>query len=103
MFNQLFVYEKMENIFISPSFIKSREDLETNFLIVMSEQLTLSYFNGSSKDIVEFIIKSKKCYVSDIFNYMMGEYDINEKNLKIDIIDFIRDLQWKKLINLSIN
>lgn len=90
----------MLDITVEATVVKIREDTQTEFLIVMNHNLSLSYFNGTAKDIMQFILTSGTCTLKQIFQHMIELYDIDEKILKIDIVDFIRDLQWKKLIKM---
>ena len=42
-----------------------------------------------------------KISIKDIYEKINNEYDVTSEELQNDIIDFIRDLQWKRLISLK--
>ncbi|MDT1012013.1 PqqD family protein [Plesiomonas shigelloides] len=91
----------MVDLYISTNFNKTRDDEDTGFLIVMGNDLNLSYFNDSARDIVAHLIKNTCCTVRDLFSTIKSMYDVDPLTLQTDIIKFIRDLQWKGLISLS--
>ena len=48
-------------------------------------------------------MNNKQCQVKDIFNEITSLYDAPEMQLKNDIVDFLRDMQWKGLISLRVD
>ena len=46
------VYDMMAEIYISAHFRKIRHDNDTGFLIIMGDNIELSYFNDSAKDML---------------------------------------------------
>ena len=44
---------------------------------------------------------NNKININDIYVKIKSEYDVSEDELQNDIVDFIRDLQWKGLIRLK--
>lgn len=91
----------MADLYVSANFKKARNDEQTGYLIVMGYDLNLSHFNDCAKEIFLHLISKKHCKIKDIFNHVSCIYDVDEKQLQSDIIEFIRDLQWKNLILLS--
>ncbi len=92
-----FIYKKYENLFIKPSFRKKRSD--NDFLIIMNNNLETFYFTDTAKEMIEGIAEGIK--VSDLFKIILQEYDIDSLVLKDDIINFLKDMQWKGIVSLS--
>ena len=57
------------------------------------------YLNDTAKDFI--LLCDGKRTVEDILVKMAEIYAVDEKILQIDIIDLIRDLQWKKILILE--
>jgi len=97
-----FMYHKYRDLIIKPTFLKSRVDNE--FLIVMNEKLETIYLTNTAKEMVVAISSnSNGIKVDDLFQKFMSEYEIDELTLKSDIIDFIKDMQWKSIVSLEKN
>ncbi len=94
-----FVYDKYKDLIIKPSFRKSR--IDNKFLIILNEKLETIYLTNTAKEMI--IIISDGITVDGLFQKMFTEYDIDEMTLKSDIIDFIKDMQWKDIISIKIN
>jgi len=92
-----FMYDKYKNLIIKPTFRKSRIDNE--FLIIMSNKLEIIYLTDTAKDMILTISDGIK--VDELFQKTFSEYEIDESTLKSDIIDFIKDMQWKDIISLE--
>ena len=92
-----FMYDKYKNLIVKPNFHKSRIDGE--FLIIMGNNLETIYLTNTAKDMVLNISDGIK--IDDLFQNILNEYEIDELTLKSDIIDFIKDMQWKDLISLE--
>ena len=97
------VYDMMAEIYVSAHFRKIRHDNDTGFLMIMGDNIELSYFNDSAKDMLSTLMNNKQCQVKDIFNEITSLYDAPEMQLKNDIVDFLRDMQWKGLISLRVD
>ena len=91
----------MASIYIQTDFAKFKEDKDTGFLIVMSKDLNVSYYTDTAKEIISFINGSETCCVNDIYEHMYGLYEVAEFELKKDIVEFIRELQWKNLVRMK--
>ena len=55
-------------------------------------------FNSTGMDIWDHI--NGKNSISQILEYLLKIYEIDSDTLKTDLVYFIRDMQWKELINL---
>lgn len=95
-----FVYGKYKDLFISPCFRKSRIELGSDFLIVMNANLEMFYLAEIAKAMMEAI--SKGIRVDDLFQKLQADYDVSAIQLKNDLIDFIKEMQWKSIVSLSV-
>lgn len=91
------VYEKIKCLVPIRNDIKIRED--NDFLIVMSSKSALQYLNEVAKDFYLAIDGNRM--VAEIADLLLSEYDVSEKQLKTDLLELIRDLQWNDLILLK--
>ncbi len=101
MHNESVIFNKMAPIYIQTDFAKFKEDKNTGFLIVMSKDLNVSYYTDTAKEIICFINSAEICCVNDIYEHMHELYDVEEFELKKDIVEFIRELQWKNLVQMK--
>lgn len=76
-----------------------REKENGEFLILANKNSDIYYLNNMAK--VMYLLIDNKISINDIYTKIKQEYEVNDDELKVDIIDFIRDLQWKKLILLK--
>ena len=74
--------------------LKERNNQE--FVIISNEDLDVFYLNETAKFIWENCDGDSS--IEEIYLRIMKEYDVESAVLKNDIIEVIRDLQWKKLI-----
>lgn len=77
--------------------LKEKENGE--FLIVANKNSDVYYLNNMAKEMYSLI--DSKISIEKIYEQVKKEYDVEELELKNDIINFVRDLQWKKLIRLK--
>lgn len=63
------------------------------------DDFKLIYLNDTALTIFE-LIDGKKT-IEEIFNLLLQEYDVEEEILKSDLINVIRDFQWRKIIHLK--
>mgnify|MGYP000562425267 CR=1 FL=1 len=91
------IYNKYENLFITPCFCKSRVDSE--FLIIMNNNLETFYFTDTAKEMIKNISSGIK--VNELLNIIIQEYEVDLEDLKSDIINFLKDMQWKGIMSLS--
>lgn len=77
--------------------LKTREDGE--FLIASSRSNEIYYFNGMAKEMWAGLDGTTS--IEGLCVRILGEYRVERGVLERDIIEFIRDLQWKKLIRIK--
>lgn len=91
------IYNKLKDLYPISVYVKLRK--ENDIVIVMNESLELNYLNYTS---LFFLEKSTgKMKISEIVDDMLQEYDVTIDIIEKDIINLVRDLQWKKIIKLS--
>lgn len=91
------VYCMLENYIPIPTALKTKKNDE--FLIISNQKFDIYYFNDMAKEL--WLSLDGKLSIKDIFAKFIAEYDVDEDVLKEDIVNFIRDLQWKDLIRLK--
>lgn len=90
-------YNRMKGFYPCATHIKKRR--EGDFLIVISEDLEIQYFNEVAMD---FYLKfDGKRTVEKIVTELLDEYEVEKSTLESDAVSLIRDLQWKNLIILK--
>ena len=77
--------------------IKTRED--GNFLVALNRNNEIFYLNGTAREMWGFIDGITS--VEGLCAKIISEYDVDRESLESDIVNFIRDLQWKKLIRIK--
>lgn len=91
------IYTLLKNKYPKYIGIKKRENEE--ILIVESIDLEIFYLNETAKYIVN--LSNGKNTLEEIKNYLLNVFDVNEDDLKNDLVNSVRDLQWKKIIKLK--
>ncbi|MCX7068093.1 MAG: PqqD family protein [Methylococcales bacterium] len=92
------IYGKYQHLTVQPCYRKARLD-GTDFLIVMNDNLETFYLAATAKEIMETISAGIK--VDDIYQKLQTEYEVDAMTLKSDIMEFLKDMQWKRVICLS--
>lgn len=77
--------------------VKTREDGE--FLVALNNSSEIYYLNGMARDIWELIDGTLN--IGGLCSKILDEYNVGREVLEDDIVNFIRDLQWKKLIRIK--
>ena len=77
--------------------LKQREN--EKFLTISSSNLEIYHLNETAKEFIKHC--DGKNTVEEIVKNFTDIFDVDEIVLKADIINIIRDLQWKKLIILE--
>ena len=90
-------YEKLKNYIPVLNAVKTRAD--GDFLIASSHDNNIYYLNGTARDMWE--LADGKISIDDLRRKFCGLYDVEADLLMSDLVDFIRDLQWKRLIKLK--
>ena len=91
------VFLLMKNYIPIQNVLKQRENEE--FLILANKDSNIYYLNDMAKTM--WLLIDGKISIKDIYEKINNEYDVTSEELQNDIIDFIRDLQWKRLISLK--
>ncbi|KMV31454.1 hypothetical protein AB733_04835 [Photobacterium swingsii] len=92
------VFDKLKSLQLVSNPLKVRDDGE--FLIAMNESMELFYFKDTAKDMLLKVIESKPT-VQELLDYLLSEYDVSKELLIKDVIQFVRDLQWQRLISMK--
>ncbi len=90
------IYSWLKQKTIDFTAVKTRKNGE--MLIVCSNELEIYFLNSVARFVVEHM--SANTTIEDIKNEMLKIYDVDETTLENDLVDIIRDLQWKRLITL---
>lgn len=93
----MLIFDFIENKVPKLTAIKYKENNE--FLMIKSVDLEIFYLNGTAKDFI--LLCDGNNSLGKIKNILIESYDVKESILKNDLIDLIRDLQWKKIIVLE--
>ena len=92
------IYEQMKDLIPQKRIFKEREEHE--FLILMSKSNSIHYLNSVAK---EFYLNINGVNsIQNIFDMILNDYDVPREELENDILELIRDLQWKELITLKV-
>jgi len=88
------IYKLMQNLIPVKDYKKALDN--NDFLIITTKSLTIFYLNETAKDFYQLI--DEKRTIHEITDKLKEVYSVDEKTLINDIINLIRDLQWKNLI-----
>lgn len=92
-----FIFEKIKDLKPEQSFLKKRN--ETDFLIVSSPKSIIYYLGDITREI--YLECNGNNTIFDIFTKISNEYDVSEEVLQDDIVELIRDFQWKNIVELN--
>ena len=87
-------YNLMKNFIPVRNALKTRED--GNFLIASNRNNEIYYFNGVAKEIWNNL--DGMTSIEGLCGKILSEYRVESSILERDIVNLIRDMQWKKLI-----
>ena len=90
-------YEFIKGYIPIKNALKTREN--DSFLIISNQESNVYYLNGTAREIWDNIDGNKS--IDDICSYLLSEYDVSREILERDLIVFVRDMQWKKLLRLK--
>ena len=91
------IYESMKDLIPMATDIKHRKN--GDFLIVAGEDGSIHYLNEVARDF--YLLLNNDFKIFEIVDNLLQEYEVERKVLEADIVELIRDLQWKKLIRLK--
>lgn len=94
----MLLYNLMKNKMPKLTAIKQKEN--GDFLVIESRNLEIFYLNETAKHFI-LLCDSRKT-IAEIYKALMAIYEVDEKVLMNDIVDLVRDLQWKKLLTLEV-
>lgn len=92
----IMIYNWMKRKKIEFTAIKTKANGE--MLIVCNNDLEIYFLNSVARFIIEHIKDNST--VEDIKSELLHVYDVTEEEVEKDLVEIIRDLQWKKLIVL---
>ena len=78
-------------------FVKKR--MNDDVLIICAETLAIYYLNTTAAYFIE--LADDKATVGDIKRKFLARYAVDEHELENDLVEMIRDLQWKKILTLE--
>ncbi|SEH23135.1 PqqD family protein [Selenomonas sp. KH1T6] len=78
-------------------FLKKRRN--ENMLIVCSNDLNIFYLNKTATFMLEH--SDGRHSVEEIKQEMLDKYDVREHELEDDLVEALRDLQWRSLVVLE--
>lgn len=82
-----------------PVNISLKQRMEGNVVVICSRTLEICYLNKIGGQILEF--SDGLNTLDGIAKRLLKIYDVDEQELRSDIVDLIRELQWKRLIKLE--
>ncbi len=82
-----------------PVNISVKQRREGNVIVVCGRTLEICYLNKIGGQILEWSDGFNT--LNDVEKQLLKIYDVDEQELRRDIVDLIRDLQWKRLIKLE--
>lgn len=91
------IYQWLSDKIPKAKYIKKRND--SAFVIVCSAYMDICYLNSMAGYILDLC--DGKNTIQDIVNVIVKEYQVEMPELQKDIVEIIRDLQWKKIIFLE--
>lgn len=91
------IYSWLKSKIPHVSFVKKRRD--GDMLIVCSDDLSLYYFNITARFFLEHVDDANT--IDDIKKLFLEKFDVSKEEVETDIIDIVRDLQWKQILYLE--
>lgn len=91
------VYDMVKSFYPIRQCMKLRQDGE--FWIVANYNQDIFYLNETAAEFYEACTGENR--IMDCFNLMKQQYDISEDELKRDVMELVRNLQWQDIIRLE--
>ena len=79
--------------------ISLKKRKEGNVVVVYGKNLEICYLNKIGGEIL--YLSADNITIKEISSKLLSKYDVDEKVLHDDLIEIIRDLQWKRIIKLE--
>lgn len=92
------IYEWMKNKRPHGIFLKKR--FNEDMLIVESNDLNIYYLNKTAAFFVN--LSDGNHSIEDIKKMMLEKYDVSGQELEYDLVETVRELQWKNLVILEV-
>ncbi len=90
-------YEMLKGYIPVRQALKTRAEGE--MLIVSNRNSEIYYLNGTAREM--WNILDGNMTVEGLCAEILSEYEVDRETLERDIVSFIRDMQWKRLIRLK--
>lgn len=93
------MFDKFEDLYPVKNAVKIRRDGE--FMLVMGTDAVIQYLNETAAFMYEHFDGMHT--VGEVYDLMLTEYDISPEmfeEVKRDIVNTIRDLQWQRVVEL---
>lgn len=91
------VYSWIKNKIPHYTCVKKR--MNDDILIICASDLMIYYLNSTVAFFINAIDGEKS--VDEIKRIFLSKYDIAEAELERDLVELVRDLQWKKILFLE--
>ena len=91
------IYQWLKDKYPVKTIIKERKNKD--ILVVCGSTLEIYYLNKVASVVLESM--NGKNTVDDIKQLLLRRFEVEERTLEHDLIDVIRDLQWKRLAKLE--
>lgn len=79
------------------TYVKKR--MNEDILIICAETLSMYYLNATAAFFINSV--DGNATVNEIKDKFLQKYDVDEEELEVDLVDTIRDLQWKQILYLE--
>ena len=79
--------------------ISLKKRWEKDIMVLYGKELDICYLNKIGGEIIS--LSNCKNTPSDIADMLLQTYDVDENELREDILCLIRELQWKRLVRLE--
>ena len=90
-------YEQLKSYIPIKQALKIRP--EGDMLIIANRNAEIYYLNGMAREIWGML--DGKISVEELCAKILSEYDAKPGEVEADIVSFIRDMQWKRLMRLK--
>ena len=79
------------------SFVKAKQN--DDILIICTDNLAIYYLNATAAFFIKSVDGSST--IEDIKQKFMQKYEVDSSELENDIVNMVRDLQWKQILTLE--
>ena len=91
------IFSWLENKIPHCSFVKLK--MNDDILLICTDDLVMYYLNSTAAFFIN--LANGKNSIDEIKNKFLERFDVEEKDLENDLVDMIRDLQWKGILTLE--